>query len=768
MEVNLNKLGEQEIESTNTAKRMRLSEGHESIVFQMFTKLIYSNPIGTVVREITSNCFDSHVEAKVNAPVRIKKWQNKEDGTHYISFFDYGVGMSPDRIDNIYGVYFNSSKRADNTQIGGFGIGGKTPLAYKRKYGLGENEYDNSFHIITRFEGIEYTYLVFEGKEAPEISDPTMVETTEGNGTEIRIPVLERDCENFAKEMVRQLYYFENIIFEGFEESYRYNSTLTNEYQIVRGKSFFFRGNEYSEYMHICLGRVAYPIDYNVLGLSSSDYRLPIAVKIEIGEIGVNLSREQLDYSEGTIKLLKKRLEETKAEIKELIAKQYSNVQSLEDYFNVKGNFGRLEFPNGSSINVGNLIKQSDVDFSNFRYQFMKMPNDKQLFRFFFDTKSYGKKPKRSRYSSSSYEFEGSYEAVQRNSNLLYVDGEFNRKVVKQAYLKSIHELYHIVELRNIADNSMRQEISELFNVHLDKTVDDNGKPLPYVQSLIDMQEEYFSIVQKNAKDYDALVVPDDFVVARKNKNVMSKEMRNTTIPVKFIGGYRSKSRVKLEKLINYNSYIWYGTAEEEGNLRQIKNIYEAIFAKANVITSYDTYYNTFDVRHGKADKVSSMMFIVVAEGNVKYMQYCKKAHKAEDFFRKVLYRKEDMVMTYFQTYGLMEKYREIDSLYKEERFKEVSAKWAQKVANLEAIVNSIPEKGRDGSIGNVKFELEKYFDLNNVKMTAEQRKIGKQIDEILTLQANNEKILKYIDMPYRFKEADPELIEILKKVMAL
>jgi hypothetical protein len=115
-----------------------------------------------------------------------------------------------------------------------------------------------------------------------------------------------------------------------------------------------------------------------------------------------------------------------------------------------------------------------------------------------------------------------------------------------------------------------------------------------------------------------------------------------------------------------------------------------------------------------------------------------------------------------------MEKYREIDSLYKEERFKEVSAKWAQKVADLEAIVKAIPEKGRDGSIGNVKYELEKYFDLNNVKMTPEQRKIGKQIDEILTLQAKNEKILKYIDMPYRFKEADPELIEILKKVMAL
>ncbi len=768
MEVNLNKLGEQKVESTNVSKRMGLSEDHASIVFQMFTKLIYSNAIGSVVREITSNCFDSHVEAGVNAPVRIKRWQNREDGTHYVSFIDYGVGMSPDRIENIYGVYFKSTKRCDNTQIGGFGIGGKTPLAYKRRTGLGENEYDNSFQIITNFDGIRYTYLIFEGTETPEWELQDEEPTTEHNGTEIRIPVLERDLDNFAKEMVRQLYYFENIIFEGFEDSYRYNSTLTNQYQIVRGKTFLFRGTEYSEYMHICLGKVAYPIDYNVLNLNSNDYRLPIAVKVEIGEIGVNLSRELLDYSEGTIKLIKKRLEEVKAEVKELITKQYSNVQSLEDYFQVKNNFGKLNFPNGSSINVSNLVKQSDIDFSNFRYQFMKMPNDKQLFRFFFDTNSYGKKPKRSRYSNNNYTFDGGYDELQRNTNLLYVDGEFNRKVVKQAYLKSIHELYHIIQLRDVADNSMRAEIAELFNVHLDKTVDDNGKPVAFVQSLVDMQEEYFSIVQKHASDYDALVIPDDFIIARKNKNVISKEMRRLTIPVKFIGGYRSKTRVKLDKLFNYNSYIWYGTQEEENQLRQIKNIYEAIFNKANVVVGYDTYYDTFDARNGNVDKAGSMMFIVLAEGNLKYMQYCKRAHKAEDFLRKVLYRKEDMVMTYFQTYGLIEKYREIDSLYKEERFKEVSAKWAQKVKDLQAIINAMPEKGRDGSIGNVKTELEKYFDLNNVKMTPEQKKIAKQLDEILTLQANNEKILKYINMPYRFKEADPELIEILKKVMAL
>ena len=125
MEMNLKTLNAQAISSTTETKKMRMSDDAQAIVFQMFTKNIYSNPIGMVVREITSNCFDSHVEAKVNSPVVIRKTFDKLDNSHYISFIDYGVGMSPDRVENIYGVYFKSTKRVDNTQIGGFGIGGK-------------------------------------------------------------------------------------------------------------------------------------------------------------------------------------------------------------------------------------------------------------------------------------------------------------------------------------------------------------------------------------------------------------------------------------------------------------------------------------------------------------------------------------------------------------------------------------------------------------------------------------------------------------------
>jgi hypothetical protein len=766
MEINLKKLSQNAIEnSSGNVVKMRLSEDASSMVFQLFTKSVYSNPIGTVVREITSNCFDSHIEAQVNAPVVIKKHKDSQTGQLYISFIDYGVGMSPDRVENIYGVYFESTKRVDNTQIGGFGIGAKSILAYKRSTGQGEGEYDNSFYVITIFDKMKYFYCIYEGAESPVISLLHSEETTERNGTEIQIPVLEKDVDTFTKEMVKQLYYFENIVFQGFENDYRNGETLSNEYQIIRGKSFLFRGSEYSSNVHVCLGRVAYPIDFSILGLNSSDYRLPIALRLEVGDINVTVSRESLDYSEGTIKMLKKKLEIAVAEIRTLITKQYEDIRTLEQYFLVNTDFGKLVFSNGASLYVGDLIKQKDIDFQNFKYQFMKMTNDKQLFRFFFNTNSYGKKPKRSRYSDSSYEFEGGYKELKNKSNLLFIEGEFNRKVVKQAYLKATHELYHIIGLRNLTDNSIRHDIAEIFNVHLDKTCDDNGKPVNYVQSLIDMQEEYFTIVQRYAKNYDTIEIPEDFVASRKRQSGITSELRNTTIPIKFIGGNRSKLRVKLDQLFKFNSTIFYGTEEDESQLREIQGIFSILFPNVNVVSNYDTYNDTFD---GRNSSKSGIMFIMLAKNNIKYMDFCKKAYKPSEFFSKILYRKADAVQLYFQTYELVEKYNEVKKLYKEDRFAEIDATWGKKIVKLKACIIAIPETSRNTSIGSMKYVLSKYFDLSIIKQTAQQKKLDEMINEILSLQVANEKILSYIDMPYCIKDADSEFITILKKIMAL
>ena len=119
-----------ETQTTSNDKNITISPDSTSIIFKMLSKTIYSNPIGSVVREITSNCFDSHVEAGVNTPVIIRKSIDKETGVIYISFIDFGVGMSPERINKVFSVLLKSTKCDDNQQIGCYGLG------FQKSFGL--------------------------------------------------------------------------------------------------------------------------------------------------------------------------------------------------------------------------------------------------------------------------------------------------------------------------------------------------------------------------------------------------------------------------------------------------------------------------------------------------------------------------------------------------------------------------------------------------------------------------------------------------------
>jgi hypothetical protein len=768
MIINLKELSDKNIESSTTSTKMRLSDNASSMVFQMFTKNVYSNPIGTVVREITSNCFDSHIEAKIKAPVVIRKFTDTQTNTEYISFFDFGVGMSPDRVYNIYGVYFESTKRIDNEQIGGFGIGAKSVLAYKRVTGQGVGEYDNSFYVITVFDNIKYYYMVYEGQDSPVISLLHEEATDEGNGTEIRIPVLAKDVAQFSKEMVRQLYYFEDIIFEGFEKEWKYGDILTNDYQIMRAKTFLFRGSDYGDYMHICLGRVAYPIDYATLGLDAGEYRLPVALKLEVGDINVVVSRESVDYSEGTIKMLKAKLIETKKEVVEMLMKQYEDITTLAQYFDVKSNFGNLYFENGKSMYVGNLIKQSDVTFTNFAYQFMKIPNDKQLFRLFFDVKAFGKKQKKSRYHSSN-EFEGGYKELKDSTNILSIEGDFNRKVLKQAYLKDQYELYHIISRRNIVSRNIVSEINELFGTNVMTAVDATGKVDPFIKTIHDMQDEYFEIVQKYAEDYDDLVVPEDFIAERKaRRKMITEEMRKMTISMKFVHQHGRGERITLSDLFDYRMPIFYGTQDDSNALDEAYRLYELLFDEKLIATRFNSRKNKFEHSYDSREK-GGIMFIQLAQGNVKYMQYCQNAMHIDNFFWKMLHRKEGVIRQYFQVYQLVEKYNNLPSLCQDEDFGKVDKAWGKHIKKLNAYIKSIPEAAKDSSIGHWKGTLSRYFKgLYNIEMDKEQIKYMKMIDELRFMYDVNKPTIRYIQMPYGFEHADADLINLLQKVMTL
>ena len=503
------------------------------------------------------------------------------------------------------------------------------------------------------------------------------------------------------------------------------------------------------------------------LGLNSSDYALPIALRLEIGEIGVTSSREQLDYSENTIKLLKKKLAEAKKEITEMLGKQYSNIVTLEDYFKAKTMFGELFLPNGESIQVGNIIKQSDVDFSNFKYSFMKMPTDKQLFRFFFEAKAYGKKPRKKRWTSNQddeNDFQGSYEILTKGrTDMYYFEGEFERKIIKQAWLKHQHQTYFMISKRNIVSKFEMSTVAELFNVHdsLYKN-DDKGNAVmtDYGKSLLELQDEYFELVMKYCKDYRTIDVPQTFIDDRKlSREKLSQETLNTTIPVRIIGG-RGTYRVKLESLFKLNIPIFYGTKEDELVLSAAKCLYSILFNAEQLITYYDEHYNTFDLKNKQG-----IMFVQLAKDNVKYMQYCQKAKTIDKFNGMYVHRKSDAVTEYFQSMNLVLKFQQVDEMYRCPEFSNVSPAWAKKVAKVQKYCDKI-NKGNKSEWSEYKDVLARYYNLNNIKTTKEQNQYIKIIDDLKEMEELNADTMKHINCPYYWNRAEDGFWNLLKKVL--
>ena len=280
-----------------------------SFVFEMLSKSLYSNPIGSICRELASNCFDSHKEAGVEDAVIIKKGED-EEGT-YISFIDFGVGLSPERIKNIYMNYFSSTKRETNNLIGGFGLGSKTPLAYT-----------DYFYIITNYNNIKYNYVFSKGKTSPTLDLLDEMPTNDKNGTEIKIIIKNyEDVIRFENELIKQLCYFDNIYFD--------NWGIENDYKIYNLNNFKYKAcNQYSESAHILLGKVAYPIDWDILNFKP--ITVPIGIKFDIGELQVTPNRENIRYTDEAKILITTKLNNTYQELIDLYKKQ---TKSTDNYF---------------------------------------------------------------------------------------------------------------------------------------------------------------------------------------------------------------------------------------------------------------------------------------------------------------------------------------------------------------------------------------------------------------------------------------------------
>ena len=109
-----------ELGDTNDSMDMSLDLDSAQILMQMLSKNLYSDAIGSTVRETCSNALDSHRRAGVDDPI-VVSFNSNNDNTYSFSVEDFGIGLDASDVANIISKYGKSTKRNRANELGMMG-----------------------------------------------------------------------------------------------------------------------------------------------------------------------------------------------------------------------------------------------------------------------------------------------------------------------------------------------------------------------------------------------------------------------------------------------------------------------------------------------------------------------------------------------------------------------------------------------------------------------------------------------------------------------
>ena len=268
---------------------MSLDLDSAQILMQMLSKNLYSDSIGSTVRECASNALDSHRRAGVDKPIIVSLKVNAANNYEF-SVEDFGIGLDAEDVKNIISKYGKSTKRNSAKELGMMGLGFKAPLAYS-----------SSFYFVCRKNGMERKYMMYEGEDTNTIDLLYEKATKEGNGVKVIVPVTcNYDKREFEQKIKEQLAYFENVYFDC--------PGIDNNFLIHRAEDFQFSELANDGKMHICLDNVYYPIDFVRLGIDNIHF--PVGLRFGLSDgIFPTPNRESIRYTKEAKDLILKKIE---------------------------------------------------------------------------------------------------------------------------------------------------------------------------------------------------------------------------------------------------------------------------------------------------------------------------------------------------------------------------------------------------------------------------------------------------------------------------
>jgi DNA topoisomerase VI subunit B len=87
---------------------------------QMLSKNLYSDDVGSTIRETVSNALDSHRRAGITKPI-VVGLQPHSDQSYEFTVEDFGTGLDDKDVKHIISKYGKSTKRLIDNELGMMG-----------------------------------------------------------------------------------------------------------------------------------------------------------------------------------------------------------------------------------------------------------------------------------------------------------------------------------------------------------------------------------------------------------------------------------------------------------------------------------------------------------------------------------------------------------------------------------------------------------------------------------------------------------------------
>lgn len=292
-------------------------DSNNPAAFKVLMDGLYKFSIRAIIRELSTNAIDASIQA--GRDKMDWKIQLPNAATPMFSIEDFGPGISEKDIYDVYCVLFKSTKNKSNDQTGMFGLGSKTPFAYTRQ-----------FIITSACNGKKTTYSAGYGEDdIPFVTKVGEIDSNE-TGLKVAFAVKREDFYKFYEEFSICAVAWPSLpTIIGASEFYDYirgwknvdNGEKAFKNTVANYKKNMLPEKSRENFIPISasycieMGSVIYAIDGDSLSRDANSVighatrnEQHFIIHANIGDVDITPNREELKYSDKTVKFLNERI----------------------------------------------------------------------------------------------------------------------------------------------------------------------------------------------------------------------------------------------------------------------------------------------------------------------------------------------------------------------------------------------------------------------------------------------------------------------------